>query len=153
MARRAAVNASRARACAEDGDSECQAYLAKVWAGKFDPNLRNHEESARWAQAAALQGHRGGMAVFSGYLCIRYPRNMEAMDRYAVEAIAWTMLDLESLGRDPIDNIRICSLVAHIKHRRPETLGPLMEAGMARAEELRKAIPRPWHGEPTTKLP
>lgn len=74
------------------------------------------------------------------------------MDRYAVEAIAWRMLFREARDREPMNAIRTCSIASRIKRNRPEALGPLIEAGMARAEELRKTIPRPWHGEPTTKL-
>ena len=51
--------------CAEAGDSECQAFISKVWAGKGDPNIWNPDESGRWAQAAAHQGHLGGMYMFS----------------------------------------------------------------------------------------
>ena len=133
-------------ACAEAGDSECQVQMAWIWAGSVDPDIWNPNEYGRWSRAAAAQGHRRGMHEYTGYLCAYFPNEPANMARYAIEAIGWQRLFEDAVGREPRDISIGCGVVFLIKDGRPNDYDAILKAGEKRAEELRRKVPRPYHG-------
>ena len=135
------------RRCAEAGDTDCQVMMAQVWAGEEDGDVWNPDERARWAQKAALQGHRQAFHEFSRYLCWFEPENIEGQNRYLIEGIGWLRLAEHAEGRARRDVVQTCLAAFILSETRPADLPALLEAGERRAEELRKEVPQPWHGE------
>ena len=133
-------------ACAEAGDSECQVEMARIWGGEEDPDIWNPGEFGRWAQAAALQGHRRGMVLFKSYLCVYAPGSKVDRLRYAVEATAWARLRDADGHRPPRVMIHICAAALLFRDDWPDEFDAVIEAGERRAEELREIVPHPLHG-------
>ena len=138
------------RYCAEHGVSECQVIFGDLWSGKtfMEPSVWNLGEGERWYRAAAMQGHRRGIAKYARSLCWLNSVEPRHAVRRAIDSLAWRGLvgglDIRAYFVSP--DVENCDSVNELRQMPDYTASRVIKLVRARANEIRAELTAPLHG-------